>query len=44
MLLHIIGVDTSILTLVVDDKLVKLQIWDTAGQERYGYYKSRRLR
>ncbi|XP_028816555.1 uncharacterized protein rab44 isoform X4 [Denticeps clupeoides] len=30
-----IGIDTCTQTMVVDNKLVKLQIWDTAGQERY---------
>jgi Ras-related protein Rab-1A len=30
-----IGVDFRINTLVVDDKVFKLQIWDTAGQERF---------
>ena len=40
-----IGVDFKIRTLVVDGKVVKLQIWDTAGQERFRsitstYYRS----
>eukprot|EP00606_Chrysophyceae_sp_TOSAG23-5_P001093 GSChrysophyteH2.ASY1.ANO1.507.1 assembled CDS len=30
-----IGVDFKIKTMVVEDKVVKLQIWDTAGQERF---------
>jgi Ras-related protein Rab-1A len=30
-----IGVDFKIQTLMIDDKIVKLQIWDTAGQERF---------
>ena len=30
-----IGVDFKIKTVVIDDKVVKLQIWDTAGQERF---------
>ncbi|KAL8611774.1 Ras-related protein Rab-43 [Nucella lapillus] len=40
-----IGVDFTMKTLSIDDKLVKLQIWDTAGQERFrtitqSYYRS----
>ncbi|XP_076451088.1 ras-related protein Rab-43-like [Babylonia areolata] len=40
-----IGVDFTMKTLNIDDKLVKLQIWDTAGQERFrtitqSYYRS----
>jgi Ras-related protein Rab-1A len=30
-----IGVDFKIKTMMVNDKMVKLQIWDTAGQERF---------
>ncbi|CAL4196227.1 unnamed protein product, partial [Meganyctiphanes norvegica] len=40
-----IGVDFSMKTVSVDEKLIKLQIWDTAGQERFrtitqSYYRS----
>ena len=30
-----IGVDFRFKTMMVNDKLTKIQIWDTAGQERY---------
>eukprot|EP00795_Rhopilema_esculentum_P005957 gene5957-11310_t len=30
-----IGVDFKIKTVLLDDKVVKLQIWDSAGQERF---------
>jgi small GTP-binding protein len=30
-----IGVDFCVRTLVVNDKIIKLQLWDTAGQERF---------
>ena len=30
-----IGVDFRFKTMVVKNKVVKIQIWDTAGQERY---------
>lgn len=33
--LSTIGVDFSIKSLIMDDKVVKAQIWDTAGQERF---------
>jgi Ras-related protein Rab-1A len=40
-----IGVDFKIKTILVNDKVIKLQIWDTAGQERFrtittSYYRS----
>jgi len=39
-----IGVDFRFKTMIVMDKIVKIQVWDTAGQERYrsitnAYYK-----
>ena len=39
-----IGVDFKIKTIILDDKVYKLQMWDTAGQERFrsivsSYYK-----
>lgn len=42
-----IGVDFKLRTVVIDEKVVKIQIWDTAGQERFktittSYYKSAR--
>ncbi|CAH6419631.1 Ras family GTPase [uncultured virus] len=30
-----IGIDMRIKRMVIDDKIVKVQIWDTAGQERF---------
>ena len=30
-----IGIDFLSKTMVVDDKMVRLQLWDTAGQERF---------
>ena len=30
-----IGVDFRFKTMIVMDKIVKVQVWDTAGQERY---------
>ena len=30
-----IGIDFRIITLTVEDKIVRLQVWDTAGQERF---------
>lgn len=30
-----IGVDFRFKTMIVNDKIVKVQVWDTAGQERY---------
>lgn len=35
MFLTTIGVDFECHTIVLDDKIIKLQIWDTAGQERF---------
>ncbi|KAK3101143.1 hypothetical protein FSP39_001253 [Pinctada imbricata] len=40
-----IGVDFTVQTVQIEDKIVKLQIWDTSGQERFrsitqGYYRN----
>lgn len=33
--LSTIGVDFKIKNMIIDDKLLKMQVWDTAGQERF---------
>lgn len=43
-----IGVDFKIKTIIINGKLIKLQIWDTAGQERFrtittSYYRGSHL-
>lgn len=30
-----IGIDFKVKTILIDNKLIKIQIWDTAGQERF---------